>query len=62
MSDLTPTPDEKQHLIAILIYALDDLLETCELNGMHDDAAYKRSKAVCKEAQERDAKVNDEAR
>ena len=33
-----------------LIEALDDLLETCELNGMHGDKTYQRSKAVCNEA------------
>lgn len=26
--------------------ALDDLLETCEMNGMHDDHVYQRCKAI----------------
>lgn len=33
--------------ISLLIEALDDLLETCELNGMHDDKTYQRNKEIC---------------
>lgn len=30
----------------LLLNALDDLLETCELNGMHEDKTYQICKAI----------------
>lgn len=32
--------------VAELVEALDALLETCELHGLHDDKTYQSSKAV----------------